>query len=375
MAPIRLFVTGITGDIGSSSINLLFQNPSARTRYTVRALICSQEKVERAIRPFGVEPVFGSLEDCDLLTEEASQADVVLHFAHADHVPAIKAILRGLEHRPHRHDAARKRPILIHTSGTGVLPDNVHGNYTNNIIYHNKDLDHLNSFPDNAHGNFTNNTIYYDNDLDHLNSLPDTQPNFDVDLEIFNPLLVDKIDFYIVAPPSIWGIDTGPGNSHSIQIPYHALFPIKNNQVMQTGKGINIWSKVHILDLARFYVALFERSLQEPDEGEVRPDWKPPPTTGDEYYFVEDGEYTYGDVAKVISKEFEAHGYIDSREVFKIDAANVFQYLDKESDGLIGGNSRARAVKARQLFGLKPEHFDFDGHIIDEVRHQLENHY
>ncbi|KAG0288016.1 hypothetical protein BGZ98_004411, partial [Dissophora globulifera] len=181
MAPVRVFVTGITGYIGSSSMDLLFQNPSARTRYTFRALVRSPEKAERDIRPFGVEPVIGSLEDYDLLTEEASQADVVLHFAHADHVPAIKAILKGLEHRPRRQDAVRKRPILIHTSGTSVLLDN-------------------------AHGNFATSTIYYDNDVDHMSSLPDKQPHRDVDLEIINPLLADKIDSYIVAPPTIWGI-------------------------------------------------------------------------------------------------------------------------------------------------------------------------
>ncbi|KAG0302735.1 hypothetical protein BGZ98_007269, partial [Dissophora globulifera] len=346
MAPIRLFVTGITGYIGSATMDLLFQEPDARTRYTVRALVRSQEKAERDIRPFGVEPVIGSLEDSDLLTQEVSQADVVLHFADTDHMPAIKAILKGLEHRPRRHDAARKRPILIHTSGTGMLLDNAHGNYASK-------------------------TIYYDNDLDHLNSLPDTQPHRNVDLEIMNPSLADKMNSYIVAPCAIWGDGVGPGSHTSIQIPYQVRFSIKNKQALQMGKGINIWSIVHILDLADFYVTLFHRSLQEPDEGEVRPDWKPLPRNGEGHYFVEDGEYALGDVAKVIAREFKAHGINDSGEVLRIDTANALQYLDRQGDFLLGGNSRGRAVKARELFGWKPEHTDVEGHIVDEVRHQL----
>ncbi|KAG0296105.1 hypothetical protein BGZ98_001107 [Dissophora globulifera] len=351
MAPIRLFVAGITGYIGSSAMDLLFQDPSARTRYTVRALVRSQEKAESDVRPFGVEPVIGSLDDLDLLTEEASQADVVLNFAHADHLAATKAILKGLQHRPRRQDAARKRPILIHTSGTGVLLDD-------------------------AQGNFAGTTIYYDSDVAQLSSLADTQPHRDVDLEIFNPSHADKIDSYVVAPPTIWGVGTGPGNHTSIQIPYQVRFSIQHKRALQVGKGLNIWSRVHVLDLARFYVILLQRALQEPDEGEhalPSKGWKPLPKNGDQYYFVEDGEFTYGEVAQEIAKALKAHGVNDSGEVTSVDTINDLKYFDKAAGRRIGGNSRSRAVRARELFGWKPQYTDFKGHIADEVKRQLQN--
>ncbi|KAG0291713.1 hypothetical protein BGZ98_002922, partial [Dissophora globulifera] len=348
MAPIRLFVLGITGFIGSSAMDRILQDPTARTRYNVRALVRSPEKAERDIRPFGVEPVIGSFDDVDLLTKEASQADVVLNFADADNLTATKAILKGLAHRPRRHDAARKRPILIHTSGTGVLLDDTKGNVAGT-------------------------TIYYDNDVAQLSSLPDTQPHRDVDLEIINPSLADKIDSYIVAPPDIWGEGTGPGNHISAQIPYQVKFSIKHKQALQVGKGLNIWSKVHILDLARFYDALFQRALQEPDEGESpSKGWKPLPKNGDQYYFVEDGEFTYGEVAQEIAKALKTHGINDSGEVTSVDEVDILKYFDKVAYGLIGNNSRSRAVRARELFGWKPEHFDFKGHIADEVKRQLQ---
>ncbi|KAG0288017.1 hypothetical protein BGZ98_004412, partial [Dissophora globulifera] len=94
---------------------------------TVRALVSFQEKAECDIRAFVVEPVIGSLEDYDLLTPEAGQSDV-LNFTDADNLTTIKAILKSLQHCPHRHDAARKQSIMIHTSGIGVLLDNAHGN-------------------------------------------------------------------------------------------------------------------------------------------------------------------------------------------------------------------------------------------------------
>jgi len=60
--------------------------------------------------------VTGTLEDSDLLEEEASQADIILHFASSDHVGAAQAIKKGLERGA--------GGIWIHTSGTDILIPN-----------------------------------------------------------------------------------------------------------------------------------------------------------------------------------------------------------------------------------------------------------
>jgi hypothetical protein len=81
------------------------------------------------------------MEDLDLLEEQASKHDITINTANADDVsvsaqwiglfavlthsrapqlPATKAILRG---QAKRKEETGHRPILIHTSGTGVLSD------------------------------------------------------------------------------------------------------------------------------------------------------------------------------------------------------------------------------------------------------------
>lgn len=63
----------------------------------------------------GVRVVKGSNSDIALITEEASKADVILNAADADDLELTKAVLAGA-----KQTTTGKRPILIHTSGTGV---------------------------------------------------------------------------------------------------------------------------------------------------------------------------------------------------------------------------------------------------------------
>lgn len=57
--------------------------------------------------------VYGTLEDSSILEEEASKAEIVLHWASSDHVGAAQAIKKGLE--------KGRGGVWIHTSGTDVL--------------------------------------------------------------------------------------------------------------------------------------------------------------------------------------------------------------------------------------------------------------
>ena len=62
----------------------------------------------------------GTLEDCDKLEKLAAEHDITINCANADGIEATKAINRGLKAR---FDKTGKKPILIHTSGTGTLSD------------------------------------------------------------------------------------------------------------------------------------------------------------------------------------------------------------------------------------------------------------
>ncbi|KAF9561843.1 hypothetical protein EC968_005440 [Mortierella alpina] len=345
MAPIKVFITGVTGYIGSTALDLLLNKESTHSKYTFRALVRSQEKAEKDVRPAGIEPVIGSLDDTDILEQEAANADVVLSFADADHLASIKAILKGLEHRP-RPEGGRKRPIFIHTSGTGVLLDGANGNYTSDVIYH-------------------------DNDVAHLSTLPPTQPHRNVDLEIINPRLKGIVDAYIVAPPTIWGFGTGLGNHNSIQVPHNVKVSLQHKRALQIGKGLNYWSKVHVIDLAHFYISLLERALQEPQDGSSTGSL---PKNEDAYYFVQEGDdFAWGEVAQEIAKVFKSLGVNASGEVTGTtpEQEDAFWPAGSSSGVLLGGNSRSRAVKGKELLGWEPKYTDFKAYIAEEVHRQV----
>ncbi|KAK3824294.1 MAG: hypothetical protein J3R72DRAFT_458268 [Linnemannia gamsii] len=346
MTALRVFVLGATGYIGSTFLDLLLKKEDTARSYTFRALVRSQEKADKDIRPQGIEPVLGSLNDVNLIEDEAANADIVINFADADHLSSVQAILRGLSQRPRREEG-RRRPILIHTSGTGVLLDR-------------------------ALGQFASDTIYYDNDVAQLNTLEVSQPHRVVDIEIINPALVGVIDTYIVAPPTIWGFGTGRGNTNSIQIPLQIATSLKHGQAMQIGKGLNIWSKVHVIDLAHFYISLLERTTQEPqDENEAYPLGYPLPKNEDAYYFVQEGnDFAYGDVAKEIAKVFQRIGINDSGSVNGTSPEEEEAYWPEGAGGLLGGNSRSRAVKAKEILGWEPKYTDFAGYIDEEIHRQ-----
>jgi hypothetical protein len=59
--------------------------------------------------------VKGSHSDLDIIEEQASKADIVLNAADADDLDLTNAILKGI-----KRTSIGKKPILIHTSGTGL---------------------------------------------------------------------------------------------------------------------------------------------------------------------------------------------------------------------------------------------------------------
>jgi len=74
----------------------------------------------------GVKTVIGDHSELGKITDLVAQADIVLNAADADDLPLTKAVLNGLKnHVP----SGGLKPILIHTSGTGVASDRAEGEY------------------------------------------------------------------------------------------------------------------------------------------------------------------------------------------------------------------------------------------------------
>ncbi|KAG0228626.1 hypothetical protein BGW41_003367 [Actinomortierella wolfii] len=339
MTKLNVFITGQTGFIGGTAIDHLLKDPYAKENFVYRSLVRTEDKA-KLIQALGITPVLGSLDDANLLTEEVAKADLILHFADADHLPAIHAIAKGLHQQGHRHLA---RPIFIHTSGTGVLTDG-------------------------AKGTFTSNDIFSDDQPAKILGLPDSQLHRDVELIVLDPKLHAVADVYTVSPPCIWGVGTGPSNRQSIQIPMHVRNAVKQGKAYRVGQGLNRWSKIHVEDLADFFTLLIVKSVKEQSSN-------PLPKGREGYYFVENGEFAWGDVTKIIADELHKQGVTQD--------ANVHDTPNNQEEGLwlpgsfaqLGGNSRSRSVLAGKYLGWKAKHDhdgkEFEQYIRDEVKRQL----
>jgi hypothetical protein len=97
---------------------LLVPFKNAFPNYKIVSTIRS-EKDANAVRAAGVdEVIIASFEELDKLRNAASKADVVINGANSDELALVKALIEGLKVKA---KTSKAKPILIHTSGTGVI--------------------------------------------------------------------------------------------------------------------------------------------------------------------------------------------------------------------------------------------------------------
>ncbi|KAI9026758.1 NAD-binding protein [Hyaloraphidium curvatum] len=325
MAPrktIPTFFTGATGYIGGSVLNRLLalnEDPEHGYTYEITALVRSPEKAKLISELPHCTPLIGSLSDADKIEDICSKMDLVIHTAHADHMVAAKAILKGMEKRP-------TPPILLHTSGTGVL-----------VMI----KDHPGEAPVPEY------KIYSDLDIPLIESLKDTQPHRDVDLEIVAVGKKGHVKTHIILPCTIYGVasgivyEKGIANPHSIQIPTLIRASLDRKQAGMVGEGLNHWPDVHIDDCADGYIVILEKALK----GETA-------TGRDGFYFLENGEHVMKDVSVEIGKAMKKLGRSSTDEVTTFSEAEIMKYFGRSP--YLGTNSRCHADRSRAL-GWKPK--------------------
>jgi len=212
-------------------------------------------------------------------------------------------------------------PILIHTSGTGVLSDD-------------------------ARGMFATDVIYSDNDIQAIESLPPTALHRMVDLEIVKADQDGYVKTYIILASTIYGIatgkiaDLGVQHLHSAQIPFLIKFSLARGQAAIAGEGKNIWTNVENGEIADLYIVIYNSIVSNPATPHGR----------EGYYFGENGEYTSYEASMAISEAMLAHG--------KARALEPTAFTEEEYKKIpllvyFGTNSRCRADRSRSI-GWKP---------------------
>ncbi|KAG6864529.1 hypothetical protein C0991_008930 [Blastosporella zonata] len=341
MSTPNIFFTGATGYIGGSVL-ARFLTHSDIASHKITLLVRSPEKAAK-FAAFGVKTVVGSQTDIDLVEKLASEADVVVSTADSDYLPAIQAILRGLEKR---HKATENVPIIIHTSGTGVLADNAKGAYPTD-------------------------TVYDDANPAQIETLATTQAHRWIDVELDAADVKGYVKTYIILPSTIYGIvsnkfvDLGLQNPRSIQVPRLIDAALARGQGGTVGSGKNLWNDVSIEDVADLYLVLYDSIKANPaGTGHGR----------EGYYFGENGTHSLYEVGKAISEELVA--------VRKGRSAEPTPFTEEEIEKLgkefayvaLGSNSRATANRSRAI-GWKPKYTTKDllASVKAEVQAALKN--
>jgi nucleoside-diphosphate-sugar epimerase len=295
-----IFLTGATGYIGGSvAVQLI------RSGYRVRGLVRNAENARR-VEEHGIEPVLGSLEDGAQLTREARASDGVINTASADHPGAVRALIAGLE---------GSSKLLLHTSGSSVIGDDVRGSRRSEVIF--------------------------DEETPFVVA-PDKQARHAVDLEVLGSA-EHGIRSAVICPSLIYGVGSGV-NRDSVQIPFLAKNALAQGVVQLVGEGLNVWSNVHIDDVAALYVKVVERA------------------PAGAFYFAENGEASFGDIGTALATRLHLRGV----EALAPETA-AERWGRAKAYFSLGSNSRVRGLRARRELGWSPRHTSVIDWILNDM--------
>jgi nucleoside-diphosphate-sugar epimerase len=345
---INIFLTGATGYIGGSILTALLQHSNAGN-FNITALIRGDNERIKKLTSLNITPIIGSNDSFEIIEKAAKESHITIHTSKsADDLPSTKAIISGLIKRTKE---TGKPVIYIHTSGAGVVTEDVRGNKGSDIVY--SDLN-----------------------PDQINGLPDEQLHRNVALFIINsadanPLLKTAI----VLPAFIYGIGTGPFNHSTILVPILLQAALKRHKVEVVGPGEATWNNVHIADVSDAYIILFDQLLAVygPD---AKPNAQHSPylTTGREgYYFVENGKHSWRELAEKLSELFYKNGIIKSPEVARLPDDEIEnKFLGDFKWSLLGTQSNAKAERLRKL-GWKPHQPSLFDSLEKDVESSINN--
>ena len=283
----NVFVTGAAGFIGGSIATGLVQ-----AGHNVTGLVRSAEQADE-LKALGMNAVIGTLDDSQLLAQQARAADAVINAASSDHRGAVAALL----------DALRgSNKVFLHTSGSSIVGD--------------------------ASGGKSSDDIYYEDNL------PEPTVDKADRVAIDNLVLAaaqDGVNSAVICNTLIYGHSLGV-NRDSVQLPRLLKQARKSGVVRHLGTGQNIWSNVHIEDV----VALYQLALTKNVPGT--------------FYFVESGEASFIDMTTAMAEALN----LGKPQDWPLQDAEAEWGYEMANYGL-GSNSRVRGKHARDLLGWKPK--------------------
>lgn len=298
----KIFMTGATGYIGGVITEKLLQ-----AGHQVVGLARSDASA-RALEELGAEPRRGTLGDAQVLTDAAREADGVIQnafdlgadftTASSDEAKAVDALITGLQ--------GSGKP-LVYTSGTGGLGD------TGAIVYDEETPIAVAESP----------------------TVQALQVRFDTEKAVTNATGLRGV---ALRPPNVYGRGGGRSVLWLIGAAGRKLGAVP----YPVGAGDNLWSLVHVDDLADLFVLAVEKA-----------------PGGELFHAAARSGIRTRDIAAAISRGVGLGGRTVALERAELaDALGAPPLADYWST-----NSQISGEKARRELGWEPRHLD----VLDEL--------
>ncbi len=293
----KIFFTGVTGFIGGSvAARLLAEG------HEIRGLVRTSEKAEK-LTAMGIQPIVGNLSDRDILIANAQWSDAVINAASSDNLMAVEALIEGL---------AGSGKVLLHTSGSSLVGDDARGEFASTKIF---------------------------DETTPIDPSPLKAPRVALDRLVMDAAK-RNVKSVILCNSLIYGAGLGV-NKDSVQLPRLIKQAQKSGVVRHVGKGLNIWSNVHIHDVAELYLLALTKA------------------PAGSFYFVESGSAAFVEMTMAIAQRL---GLGKSENWSHAEAVAEWGY-EHATYGL-GCNSRVCADKARRELAWKPKYHSVIEYLI-----------
>jgi nucleoside-diphosphate-sugar epimerase len=284
----KIFITGASGYIGGSVAAALLA-----AGHHVSGLARSDD-ASAALAKRGMTPVYGTLDDAEVLAKAAHDADVTVNAANAGHRAAVEAMLKAL---------AATGKTFLHTDGSSIIGTRARGELVEKV---------------------------FDEDTP-FTPTPQRAPRVEIDTMV-RSAADGGVRSVVIAPSLIYGLGHGL-NSHSIQVPWLIQVAKKFGVAKHIGPGENRWANVHIDDLMALYVLAIKKA------------------PAGAFYYAENGENSMREVCEAISRMLGQGGRTQSMTVE--EAAT--EWGEGPANDTMGSNSRVRAKRARAELNWRPK--------------------
>ncbi|KAJ5635347.1 uncharacterized protein N7484_008660 [Penicillium longicatenatum] len=320
--PKRIFITGTTGYLGGTTLNLLSKTfPDA----IYSALVRTSQQAEAVTTAYPtVTPILGDISSDDVVTAAARAADIVIDIA-GDNESGIKHILSGLASKP-------DKGTLIHVSGITCLLD-----------------------PKNLKLGYAAPRVYSDAaDKAEITSFGPDREHAALDQSILRAPEEMGVKTVILSSCQIMGNGSGPWKKESFGHGYVKTV-LGRGKGFVVEQGANVWSWCSVRDVASAIVFALDKIISGSSDLEYGQDG---------YYFVHTGEVSFGEQAQIVATKLKELGQLETDAIDELSVAQATE-IHPYAGLLWGASCRSRADRLRAI-GWAPQESDWKA-LMDET--------